>query len=167
MKKKDNNYRSLRSIIFTTILPFAIRVCQAPRSDYMAYLEFMMTSSNGNIFRVTGRLCREFNGHRELSAQMPVTRSFCVFFDLRVNKRLSEQSWGWWFETLSRPLWRHSNVIARLCSIYLILPIGSVLPNKKAPCGVGSKIQYFFLVSILCFERLLLICLFWMPRSQC
>ena len=32
-----------------------------------------------------------------------------VFFDLRLNKRLSKQSWGWWFETLSRPLWRHCN----------------------------------------------------------
>ena len=28
-----------------------------------------------------------------------------------LNKRLSKQSWGWWFETLSRPLlWRHCNV---------------------------------------------------------
>ena len=33
-----------------------------------------------------------------------------VFFDLRLNKRLSKQSWVWWFETLPRPLWRHSNV---------------------------------------------------------
>ena len=30
-------------------------------------------------------------------------------FDLRLNKRLSKQSWGWWFETPSRPLWRHCN----------------------------------------------------------
>ena len=37
----------------------------------------------------------------------PVTRNFDVFFDLRLNKRLSKQWWGWWFETLSRPLWRH------------------------------------------------------------
>ena len=43
-------------------------------------------------------------------AQRPVTRSFDVFFDLRLNKRLSKQSWGWWFETLSSPLWRHCNV---------------------------------------------------------
>ena len=42
----------------------------------------------------------------EFSAQRPVTRSFGVFFDLRFNKRLSKQSWGWWFEMLSRPLWR-------------------------------------------------------------
>ena len=31
------------------------------------------------------------------------------FFDLRLNNRLSKQSWGWWFETLSGPLWRHCN----------------------------------------------------------
>ena len=45
----------------------------------------------------------------EFPAQRPVTRSFDVFFDLRLNKRLSKHSWGWWFETLSRPLWRHCN----------------------------------------------------------
>ena len=42
---------------------------------------------------------------------LPVTRSFDVFFDLRPNKRLSNQWWGWWFETLSSPLWRHCNDI--------------------------------------------------------
>ena len=46
----------------------------------------------------------------EFPTQMSVTRSFDVFFDLRLNKRLSKQSWGWWFETLSRPLWRHCNI---------------------------------------------------------
>ena len=35
----------------------------------------------------------------EFPAQRPVTRSFDVFFDLRLNKHLSKQSWGWWFET--------------------------------------------------------------------
>ena len=45
----------------------------------------------------------------ELPAQRPVTRSFDVFFDLHPNKRLSKQWWGWWFETLSHPLWRHRN----------------------------------------------------------
>ena len=71
----------------------------------------MMTSSNGNIFRATGPLCGEFTGPGEFSAQRPVTRSFDIFFDLRLNKRLSKQSWGWWFETLSGPLWRHGNVV--------------------------------------------------------
>ena len=69
----------------------------------------MMTSSNGNIFRVTGHLCGEFTGPGEFPAQRPVTRSFDVFFDLRLNNPLSKQWWGWCFETLSRPLWRHCN----------------------------------------------------------
>ena len=45
----------------------------------------------------------------EFPAQRPVTRSFDVFFDLCLNKRLSKQMWGWWFETPSRLLWRHCN----------------------------------------------------------
>ena len=45
----------------------------------------------------------------EFPPQRPVTRSFDVYFDLRPNNRLSKQSWGWWFETTSRPLWRHRN----------------------------------------------------------
>ena len=45
----------------------------------------------------------------EFAAQRPETRSFDVFFDLRLNKRSSKQSWGWWFEKPSRPLWRHRN----------------------------------------------------------
>ena len=47
----------------------------------------------------------------EFPAQRPVTRSFDVFFDLHLIKRLSKHSRGWWFETLSRPLWRHCNVL--------------------------------------------------------
>ena len=44
----------------------------------------------------------------EFPAQRPVTQSFDVFFDLL--KRLSKHSRGWWFETLSRALWRHCNI---------------------------------------------------------
>ena len=51
---------------------------------------------------------------REFTSQRPVTRTFDVFFDLRLNKRLSKQSWGWWVEMPSRPLWRHSNVLSFL-----------------------------------------------------
>ena len=45
----------------------------------------------------------------EFFAQKPVTRSFDVFFDLRLNKHLSKQSWGWWLETPYCLLWRHCN----------------------------------------------------------
>ena len=67
-----------------------------------------MTSSNGNISRVTGPLCGEFTGTGEFPAQRPVTRSFDVFFG--PNNRLSKQPWGWWFETPSWSLWRQCNV---------------------------------------------------------
>ena len=69
----------------------------------------IMTSSNGNIFRVTGPLGDEFTGPGEFPTQRPVTRSFYVFFELRLNKRLSKQPWGWWFKTLSWSLWRQCN----------------------------------------------------------
>ena len=42
----------------------------------------MMTSTNGNIFRVTGPLCGEFTGPGEFPAQRPVTQNFDIFFDL-------------------------------------------------------------------------------------
>ena len=69
----------------------------------------MMTSSNGNIFRVTGPLCGEFTGPGEFPTQRPVTRSIDVFCDLRLDKRMSKQPWGWWFETPSWSLWRLCN----------------------------------------------------------
>ena len=38
--------------------------------------------------------------------------AFYVFLDLRPNKQLSKQWWGWWFGTQSCPLWRHTNVMS-------------------------------------------------------
>ena len=64
----------------------------------------------------------------EFPAQRPVTRSFGVFFDLRLNKRLSKQSWGWWFETLSRPLWRHCNVKTGHTNSHYVVSVWSVDP---------------------------------------
>ena len=62
----------------------------------------------------------------EFTAQRPVTRSFDVFFDLRLNKRLSKQSRGWWFETLSHPLWRHRSACALSA-----FPPGTSKPNGR------------------------------------
>ena len=45
----------------------------------------------------------------EFPSQRPVTQSFDAFVDLRLNTRLSKQSIRWWFETPSRPSWRHCN----------------------------------------------------------
>ena len=78
----------------------------------------------------------------EFPAQRPVMWSFGVFFDLRLNKRLSKQSWGWWFETLPRPFWRHSNVYDTSNYIHYI----DVIMSAAASQITGISIIY----SILC-----------------
>ena len=112
-------------------------------------LDSTMTSSNGNIFRVTGPLCGEFTGHRWIPLTRPVTRSFDVFFDLRLNERLSKQSWGWWFETPSRPLWRHRNASVRWVSMgYPILQrrpfrfsVGNLFELYCRVCAMWNEIH--------------------------
>ena len=80
--------------------------------DLVAYLErchHMMTSSNGNIFRVTGPLCGEFTGPRWIPHTKASDVELWCFLWSTPNKWLSKQMQGWWFETHSPPLWRHSN----------------------------------------------------------
>ena len=60
----------------------------------------------------------------DFPAQRTVTRSFDIFFDLRLNKRLSKQSWGWWFEMPSRPLWLHCNAIGNWHDMVTMKPCG-------------------------------------------
>ena len=84
----------------------------------------------------------------EFPAQRPVTRSFDVFVDLRLNKRLSEQSLGWWLETLSRLLWRHRNGLFQFQGSVLLLwndAVAMRLANGSAafiesPAAIGRKI---------------------------
>ena len=72
-------------------------------------ITLMMTSWNGDISELLAICSGNSPVPGEFRAQRPVTRSFDVFFDLRLNKRLSKQPWGWWFETPLRQLWRHRN----------------------------------------------------------
>ena len=69
----------------------------------------------------------------EFPTQRPVTRSFDVYFELRPNIQLSKQSWGWWFETLSRPLWRHRNV----------MPPDTPWPSSDRATCTWSKIPWY------------------------
>ena len=75
----------------------------------------------------------------EFLAQRPVTRSFDVFFDLRLNKQFNKQSWDWWFETLSRSLWRHCNV---LCV------------EPTAPIGKQMNFKHRLKMTIICHFRI-------------
>ena len=65
----------------------------------------MTMSSNENIFHITGHLCREFTGHRWIPRTKASNTELWCFLNL--NKRLSKQWWGWWFEMPSCPLWCH------------------------------------------------------------
>ena len=67
----------------------------------------MMTSSNGNIFHITGPFWGESTSHQWIPLTKAVMRSFDVFFDLQLKKQLSTQARRWWFETPSRSLWPH------------------------------------------------------------
>ena len=102
-------FQLLSTMSFNAPHPFHERFMSSLLKIYCFRYD-MMTSSNGNIFRVTGNLCGECTGHRWIPrTKTSDAQSFDVFFDLRMNKRLSKQWWGWWFETPSRPLWRQSN----------------------------------------------------------
>ena len=59
----------------------------------------------------------------EFPAQRPVTRSFDVFFDQRLNEQFSKESGDWWFEMPSHTLWRHSNVDMSLKITHLKLKL--------------------------------------------
>ena len=77
----------------------------ACRSDPRAWWRHQMETFSALLALCTGN--SPVPG--EFPSQRPVTRSFDVFFDLRLNKRLGKQSWGWWFETPSPSLWPHRN----------------------------------------------------------
>ena len=83
----------------------------------------MVKSSNWNMFLVKLAICVENSPvPGEFPPQKTVTRSFDVFLDLRLNKRLSKQSRGWWFETPLRPLY-HRNVCRSAWLCYWYLPL--------------------------------------------
>ena len=67
----------------------------------------------------------------EFPSQRPVTQSFDVFFDLRLNKRLSKHSRRRWFETPSCSLLRHSNDI----DFFFIIQSAAVFAACSAPCS--------------------------------
>ena len=83
----------------------------------------------------------------EFPTQRPVTRSFDAYFDLRPNKWLSKQSWGWWFETLSCSLWRHRNVKQKLTNI---------VNHPQGSCISIEYIMQWYLNKYI--ERRLMVC---------
>ena len=104
------------------------------------------------------------------NSQRPVTRSFDVFVYLRLIKHVSKQSWGWWFEISSRPLWRHCNEnplifmkykskaaypshISLVCSVWFSILFLSQTPlTWHAMCNRLWKLelQYVYIITNIC-----------------
>ena len=104
-------------LFFTFCPPLVLALSRHTRNPESATLFFvyrhcqvsMMTSSNRSSFRVTGPLCGEFTGHRSIPLTKTSDVELWCFLSSVLNKWLSKQSLGWWFETPSRSLWRHCN----------------------------------------------------------
>ena len=91
----------------------------------------------------------------EFPAQRPVMRNVGVLFDLCPNKGLSKQSWGWWFETPSCPLWRHCNVkwradacVSREVCITYVTYGDVIMPSVSSRL---REIESWFHTSIWCY----------------
>ena len=102
-------FRSELWIHFVMMEPYCISVCRLWK-ELFSWWRHQMETFSALLAICAGN--SPVSG--EFPAQRPVTRSFNIFFDLRLNKRLSKQSWSWWFETLWCPLWRQCNVL-HLC----------------------------------------------------
>ena len=96
---KDNDHLwygwKIKSYMENYWIVFSINVLisrQSVKGPQMIRSQIMMTSSNENIFRVNGLCVGNSPVTDEFSSQRPVTWGFDVFFDLRLNKRLSQQS---------------------------------------------------------------------------
>ena len=141
---------SMLSIMLISTVAF-----QEPRSNYSTWWRHQMETFSALLAICVGN--SPVPG--EFPTQRPVMRSFDVFFDLGLNKRLSKQSWGWWFGTLSRSLWRHSNGI-------IMFHTALSLSRRHHICQTRlSRDNYHSFVSIVhhfrCMQWFLLKGIFW------
>ena len=73
----------------------------------------------------------------------PAKASNAELWSARSNKRLSKQSWGWWFETPPGPLWRYCNDDDKIhrCTGHGTMPLHrcywdvAILPTFSEPPG--------------------------------
>ena len=75
-------------------------VCEYVWQHYMRWIlmHAMMTSSNGNIFRVTGPLWQDSIGHWWIPLTKVSDEELWCFLYVRLNKRLSKQTRCRWFD---------------------------------------------------------------------
>ena len=111
---QGNQTRSLHHMSMTEI--WQILLCRSTDCHFASRSTqvkppIMMTSSNGNIFRVTGLLCGEFTGHRWIPRTKSSDAELWCFLWSVPEPQLSKQWRRRWLETPSRSLWLHCNVL--------------------------------------------------------
>ena len=100
----------------------------------------------------------------KIPSQMPVTQSFDVFCDLRLNKRFRKQWWGWWFETPSFSLWRHCNAMESSEFHGFIWCIYDFLGFNLHFCTfvyrhLRSPVSFYYSVVLMTSRLMLIICI--------
>ena len=75
----------------------------------------------------------------EFHSQRPVTRRFDIFYDLRLNKRLSKRSESWWFETPQRSIWRHCNVTPSINNTHYLEVVYHYVTLRHLSPFIGAK----------------------------
>ena len=101
--------RSVRSIILLSVM-----VMWAPQLYWVTHNLDAIPSYHDDVikwkhFPRYWLFVREFTGHRWIPRKGQWRGALMFSLICALNKRLSKQSWGWWFKTPSRPLWRHCN----------------------------------------------------------
>ena len=127
-----------KSILNPNLLQYRLRITNFPIT------QSKMTSSNWNIFRVTGPLWEEFTG--EFPSQRPLTRSFNFFFDLQTNFCVNNRDAG----DLRRHR-AHHDVTAMFCTFHrarqALCKIATWLDNSNGVMNERGSARFEFKVS--------------------
>ena len=78
----------------------------------------------------------------EFPSQRPLTRSFDDFLDLRLNKRLSKQSWGWWLDVSVMNMGEYQTTTAFELFAHFL---GSIIPCWFNPSFTRSLSTWWYL----------------------
>ena len=165
---KPDGYGKISQCITTTKHSKTKTVC-----IFLGIYCTMMTSLNGSIetFSALLTLCAGNSPVTgELPTQRPVTRSFDVVYDLRLNQLLSKQWRCRWFETPTCPLWRHCNaymnrrlsgVWKTLMSSLMFSHINKLNKHRSiySTFEIPNKISYIYECGEFIGQR-------WIPRTK-
>ena len=92
----------------------------------------------------------------EFTAQRSVTRSFDVFFDLRMNELLSKHLCGYWLETPSCPLWHQSKFKdENIDTIYIQVIYTWSLSQCSFFSSFADMSFLYFIIKVFCADAVL------------